>query len=633
MVNARLIASYLYNIQPDSVRKRLLDDATFGVRFGVVRREILTLGPEVHIDRRESYTAVRQAFAGPLPATLIDTEGREIVVKIEPGQVMLEIPSLGRIAEVNDFMCLSPNREERTRTLRQLIDRFGPTAPNFSALLTCAEGRELSDEEIDVLFAEATTGVAAVQSRTISALQNGRATLQNLVLAQLVYFERFCGPLIISPDHEEYFRSVLPQYRRELIHRDLVRGLDISLQGSLRDDLMPGVWTTHVNDNELWEALSARDPWATPFALLGALDISIARQHDERYRTFAEEAVKKLVQEKFPRPDGLDIYELLPLLADLVLNCMNGLEGSIARPPCWKRMCAWMQAGFLVRQMQGIGLDLESFREWVQGNLTLAGEYAKTLDLRHEPMYHAAEMSSRALREEVIGRLMVLHERHRAANRPVPGSESIRDAVARLTDQGSLGWAFPGPLDAHRRPAELGMTKMSEDDRVNFAADLANSQDLAVLSTLAYLSQRYDLGEELLERMRESIGRHFSASAEAGWDEHFGRLIDASLVACAQRDEALASTIASTVVAMAHRARSAAETASILQALLIAGAAFQDKGAWAAWLEGHLTEVARRLRVGEPSIALYAHIQELKKVLNLSLGIHIRAEALASAAN
>jgi hypothetical protein len=340
MVNARQIASYLYNVQPDSVRKRLLDDATFGARFGVVRRETITLGPDVHIDRRECYAAVRRAFAGPSPATLADAAGHEIVVKIEPGQVILEIPSLGRTAQVNDFMCLSPNREERTRTLRQLIDRFGPTAPDFSTLMAGAEGHELSDDEIDALFTEATTGVAAVQSRTISALQNGRGTLRNLVPAALVYFERFCGPLITSTDHEEYFRSALPQYRMELIRRDLARGLNISLQGSLRDDLMPGVWTAHVDDDELWDALSACDAWATPFALLGALDISIARQHDARYRTFAEEAVQKLVQERFPRPDGLDVYELLPLLADLVLNHMNSLEGGVSRPPCWKHMCA-----------------------------------------------------------------------------------------------------------------------------------------------------------------------------------------------------------------------------------------------------------------------------------------------------
>jgi hypothetical protein len=321
-------------------------------------------------------------------------------------------------------------------------------------------------------------------------------------------------------------------------------------------------------------------------------------------------------------------------LADLVLNRMNSLEDGVLRLSCWKRMCAWMQAGFLVRLMQEISFEMESFREWIKGQRTLAGEYAKALDLRHEPMYRVAEMSPRALQEEVIGRLMVLHERHSAANRPVPGSDSIRNAVARFTDEGSLGWALPGPLDGHYRPADLGTNRLlSEDDRAKFAEDLANSQDLAILSTLAYLSQRYDLGEELLSRMREIIERNSFASEEAGLDERFGRLIDAGLVACAQRDEALATTIASTVVAAAHRAQSASEAIQVLQALLIAGAAFQREDAWAEWLEEQLTGMASRLPAGEPSKAFYAHLQELKKVLRLMLGVHIRAEALVSAAN
>jgi hypothetical protein len=81
------------------------------------------------------------------------------------------------------------------------------------------------------------------------------------------------------------------------------------------------------------------------------------------------------IQEEFPRPDGNDTYELLPLFAKLVLNRINSLDGGALEPPCWKRMCAWMQAGFLVRLMQGISLELGSFREWIWGHQTLAGEY------------------------------------------------------------------------------------------------------------------------------------------------------------------------------------------------------------------------------------------------------------------
>jgi hypothetical protein len=311
-----------------------------------------------------------------------------------------------------------------------------------------------------------------------------------------------------------------------LVRRDLVRGLDICLQGALRDDLMPGAWTEHLNDNELWDVLVACDPWRDPFVLLGALDIALGRQHDERYQTFAEEAVKKLVQEEFSRPDGIDTYDLMPLLAELVLNRINGLECGALRPPCWKRMCAWMQAGFLLRLTQALRLELESFREWAWGNQTGAGVYAARLDLRHEPMYRAAEMSRSALREEVIGRLVFVRERHKAAGREVPGSDSIDEAVARLAEHGSpFGWALPGPLDGHYRPAETGANRLPADDIKRVEEELANNPVAPVLSTLAYFSQHFDLGEELLTRMREAIARIAFVSEETGLEERIGQLM------------------------------------------------------------------------------------------------------------
>jgi hypothetical protein len=316
-------------------------------------------------------------------------------------------------------MFISPNSEERIQTLKRLLDRFGPTAPDFSALLTKAEERELGVDEIDALYAEGAIDVAALQARATAALKTNQASLENLVPKSLVYFEHFCGPKIAGADHEEHFRRVLPQYRKDLIRRDLVRGLDICLQGALWDGLIAGTWTDHVNDDQLWDALTACDPWRNPSALLGGLDIALGRQPDERYRTFAREGVEKLIQEEFPRPDGNDTYELLQLWAQLVLNRINSLEGGAVQPRCWQRMCVWMQAGLLGRLTQSINFELESLHEWIEANQTLTGEYAKMVDLRHEPMLHAAEMSRRAHREEVIGSLLMARNRHLTAGRMV----------------------------------------------------------------------------------------------------------------------------------------------------------------------------------------------------------------------
>jgi hypothetical protein len=174
---------------------------------------------------------MRRALIDQQTVSLLDVEGHEIVVTVDQGQIILGSPSMGRKVQICDLMFLSPNSEERIQTLKRLIDRFGPTAPDFSALLTKAEERELSEDEVDALFAEGATGVAALQTSTIAALKTNQATLENLVPNSLVYIERFCAPNIAGADHEEYFRRVLPQYRKDLIHRGLVRGLDICLRG------------------------------------------------------------------------------------------------------------------------------------------------------------------------------------------------------------------------------------------------------------------------------------------------------------------------------------------------------------------------------------------------------------------
>ena len=256
------------------------------------------------------------------------------------------------------------------------------------------------------------------------------------------------------------------------------------------------------------------------------------------------------------------------------------------------------------------------------------------LDLRHEPMYRAADMSRRALREEVIGRLVLIRERHKAAGRSVSGSDTIDEAVARLAEQSlPLSWMLPGPLEGHYRPADTGICRLPEDEIARATEALTTDPATPVLSLLAHLSQRFDLCYALLIRIRGAVAQIAVASAETSVEERIGRLMDTALIACAQRDVELASAIASTVVATAHSARSESDTRIIFHTLLLASAAWQNKAEWAEWLERQLTETVFRLPAGEPSEAFFAYLQELKKVLKLELGIHVRAEALASAAN
>jgi hypothetical protein len=239
--------------------------------------------------------------------------------------------------------------------------------------------------------------------------------------------------------------------------------------------------------------------------------------------------------------------------------------------------------------------------------------YANILDLRHEPMYRAATMSRQAFREEIIGRLVLVHERHKTAGRTVPDSDYIHEVVSRLAEDSlPLSWALPGPLDGHLRPVDIGNRRLSEEDFERAAEELANNPAAPVLSLLAHLSQYFDLGGELLVRICAAITQIASVSEAMSVDASIGRLAYAALIACAQRDVGLASAIASTVLATVHWAHSDAHVRSILETLLIAGAAFASEDEWTEWLERYLAEVAIRLPTGEPSKMFLARLQELK---------------------
>jgi len=587
-------------------------------------------------DQSNLFATIRRALAGKEYQTVVDTRGRMALVGFEQDCVIIksaagEDPSFE--AHLKALMVLSPNDEERKKHLNALLDYFGPTTPDLSELRSVSEQRELSDDEVGTLISETINGVVPLQSRASGAME-GKATLDDLVPNALGYYERFCGPDPADAEPDAYLGVTLPAYRMDLIRRDLQRGLDICLYGALSGDLAPGAWTQQFSDDDLWNAMTACDPTRDPYSLLGALDIALGRQHDERYHLFADQAVGKLLSEEFLRPDGIDSYDLITVLAELVLNRINNLEECALRAPYWKRMCAWMQAAFLSCLTLPRKVKLEELREWANANYTAAGKYRMILDLRREPMYRAAEMSSDSFREEVLSRLVLLQLRHVAAGHPFPRSSEVEQAVSRLAAQGSpLGATLPGPLEGHKRPAEAEGRRLPEEIARGLRETFATAHSEWNWANLSYLSQYFVFDEEFLAAARDAVKKCNLAEKEKAEGGGLGKLIGACLVAIVHRDIGLARAIAEKVLSQADKMNSAQEVLMGFRVLLFAGASIAKEDEWSTWLEEQLAELAIRLPRGEASKTLLENIQELKRVIKLTLHIHGRAEALASAAN
>lgn len=632
-----LIARHLCELLPSQIQTRLFVDHAFVSQYGRLSRTAVTIGGRVSIDQRELVATARLLLAGQANQKLKDISGNQVTIMLDRSTVVLKVlGEKGQEQQISlpDLAVLSPSFDQRVQALKRMIESFGPTAPDFSALMTAAENRELTDEEITDLLEERSAGFASYKVGIEMAHMRDRVELDDIVPDSLLYYEQYCGPdpHLLAP--EEYLSSVLPAYRQRLLQRNLRKGLEICLLGALRDDLMPAAWTSHVSDDDMWQALRSIDTRANPFAALGVLDIAITRQHDKRFEALASEVIIELGKDKLLRPDGVDCYEILPLFAQLTLDRINVMEGGALRQPFWKRLCAWMHASLLLQSTLGISVKHDAFREWVHNNLHMAGTYAQMIDMRREPMYRAGEFTRSFLREEIIGRLVMLRARHQAAGHLVPSSDAIDTLMAQLEkDRSPLGWAMPGPLDGHIRPAGQSNRSLSDADQADVLRELSEHPSGSIWSKLAYFSQCLDLGEKVLRQVCQ-------ACVPANFDDVVGkakrrpnRLFDVCIIAVSQRSKELADSIATIVTRRAPSALTGEAAMALLQIILLASAAFENEEEWTAWTSDHLDRLATNLPCGEATKTFYEHLVEVRKVLPISSAVTCRAEAVCAAAN
>jgi hypothetical protein len=368
----------------------------------------------------------------------------------------------------------------------------------------------------------------------------------------------------------------------------------------------------------LWGSLQECRPEGDPFSLLAAVDLALFRQADPRFSKFAEKSVASLLEKQFPIADDFDFYRLFAALEEFVQGKIVFLEGGSVRAPFWKRMCSWMQAIVVLRMLPRDPQYCETLCSTIEANLSSVGHCSKLVDLLQEPMHDPRQLSARAVRREILGRLRNLEVRHRAAGRLLPLADQLERA---LQEEGSLAW-LPGPLQGHSQP-QLELPEVLQ----------AQFSDLPIgeLPAGAFLYSRIFL-------VPEKFGQPLQASLAIDSGQEFGgepqlvRLWYVGLIAAGRRDRELADSVAAAVFSLVPLVKENSQIGMLFQCILIAAAALQDESAWAEWLKNHLAEMANRVPAGPAAKHLWNWLQSLQMVTKLHLGIEDRAAALASAA-
>ena len=624
---------------PEALRQYLL--ARYPERaqlWGFMARSVFTLDNGISITDHDLFGAAKDVFSGMEAVSIRSISGSEVTVNLdaETGSIVLEYPAAESSTRTTmpQLALLSSDPVTRKTALRSMLERFGPAVPDFGHLVHDIELREPEKHELSPVFHEASHGVAAIQGSLLNKFRFGLDFGGEDILPQdISYFDKFAGPRPETRDPELYIREILIPYRTTLLSRDLRRGLDICCLGALRDDLCPGQWMSDFDDDVVWEALSKCGADGVPIALLGALDVALYRQHDERFREYVEKAVAKLCDEEFSRQEGIDIYRLLWTFTRFSFNRINLIENGSRQPGFWKRMCAWMQAQFVVRALLSVSaaIDVDSVEKWSMSSMALVGDYAELVDAREEPMLLFTErLPPGDLRWEVLGRLVSLRERHSKEGRSVPRSEDIDRALERAQKGGNwIKCFFPGPLEGHRRPgvsAPEDLTKLLKEAE----PDIAAPGSWHFITSASHL---YALGEPELANARDAVTR-MPYSADEGELWNYLRASEfASIVAKTNRDTLLADAVADAVTRICGKISNENGIFMIILICLQAAAAFEKHDVWHSWLERRLAGIASRLP-GPPNKVVrifLEHLDAMETVLPIDSWFHRRARSLASA--
>ena len=624
---------------PESTRQLLLTRYPDRARqWGFETRTIFGLSPDVAIVDQELFSATRHVLSGAKESSVRSTKGDQVSLVPDPENGHIVLMGPGRESDsgmkMPDLSILSCDPQARVASLHAMLQRFGPTAPDMDALRSEVELREPDETELAVLFREAVTGVSAVQG----ALQRKIDLRQPIgtfdILPQdIAYFERFVGPQPETRSPEQYISDVLIPYRHDLLDRDLTRGLDLCCLGALRDDLCPGQWIAHLDDDVVWQALTKSSAEGTPISLLGALDVALYRQGDPRFREYAADAVTKLCGETFGRQANMDLYRLSWMFTRFAFNRINLIENGSRQPGFWKRMCSWMQAQLIARALSGAAaaLDMDSLEDRSISGMALVGAYAELVDAREEPMLLFAERSPASdFRCEVLGRLVALRTRHAAEGRILPNPKEVDQALERTEEQGNwLKCYFPGPLEGHRFPVASPPEELVETLRET-VPDVSLPASWHLIANASHL---HSLGESELGAARNALAKIPHPCDEREKQDILLSLEVASIVAKTNRNTLLADAVADAVAKVSTTASNESDVWMILVICLQAAAAFEEHDTWFAWLEERMARIAYCLP-GAPgrSVRMFLeHLDAMETILPIDSWFHRRARSIASA--
>ena len=612
-------------------------DVEFVRRYGL-ESTIMNIGSEIRLAANELFDVANDVFATREDISVKDISGNEVIVGLDEKFQNIVLSHSNHEGEnfgvlIPELTFLSQNQENRMETLDNTLNFLGPTATNFESIREEVEVGTIDKLQLIKIFDEKSGGVVKLQSDLKNKLScNLPVKLAEIIPQSISYFERFAGPNPNSHGLDKYIQEILVPYRKMLLNRDLQAGLDICCLGAFRDDLMPGEWVSDFDDDVVWKSLTAMETGYNPFSLLGALDVALYRNKDQRFQEFAVNVIAKLLDVETEGEKG-ETFKLLVGFSRFAIHFMNFIEDVPNRPNYWKKMCTLMQAGILSRILVGNSASnsVETMEQWIRENVTPLNYYAELTKAREEPMLLIEVWTRETLQHLILGGLRNVLTRHENEGRKVTLPEEFRETISRGIHQDkSHDFQVFDALGSKKPPSE----PIPQDFSENLDKESLNASSLSQLQLLLFTSQFYSLGESERENARtttKNLAVKFDRDEPTPDD--LVCLEYASLLAAINRDEGLADIVSEVAIKLVVQDPVNMRFAHMLHIILQSAGAIENHSSWMKWLEDRFTAMATRLPFNRDNCLHYFlyHLDQIGTMLPIESWFHIRARCIASA--
>ncbi|MFW5488887.1 MAG: hypothetical protein ACNI3A_10825 [Desulfovibrio sp.] len=227
--------------------------------------------------------------------------------------------------------------------------------------------------------------------------------------------------------------SLIP-HLKQVMDKSLSKGLQLALRLTIAPQISLVNLTKDIPPDELLAALQKCCNMQSPFALLGVVEIAATHLPETGFYELVEETLNRILGEKANTWVG----EVTPSLVRICLGIISVEQSMWETPPYWRHMAAVAHAS-IISDILGPGpADVERFISDLEKLATQEGVLTQILDMRHDPLWRAIDLSPQMLRAQILGRLLSLNEELKKNGESLPNGGLIEAAFENHKSDGSI---------------------------------------------------------------------------------------------------------------------------------------------------------------------------------------------------